>query len=137
MRTKSVTLKQRNAIGVYGEYKLISYPRTDYRYYPEEDFQHAKRWGDAARQNYGELWSFPGEPDFMNKSKAWNSVKIGDHFGLRPTEVIGISIAGLNRLEQAIYTKPVLWSRSYFVATVGGASLAILKQYIENQERPE
>lgn len=29
---------------------------------------------------------------------------------------------------------PTLWTNSYFVATVGGAPLAIMKQYIENQK---
>ena len=29
---------------------------------------------------------------------------------------------------------PCLWTGSYFVATVGGAPLAIVKQYIENQK---
>lgn len=29
---------------------------------------------------------------------------------------------------------PTLWTRSYFVATVGGAPLSIIKQYIENQK---
>lgn len=28
---------------------------------------------------------------------------------------------------------PTLWTNSYFVATVGGASLEVIKQYIENQ----
>jgi putative transposase len=32
---------------------------------------------------------------------------------------------------------PTLWTNSYFVATVGGAPLAIIKQYIENQQRSE
>lgn len=30
---------------------------------------------------------------------------------------------------------PTLWTNSYFVATVGGAPLAVVKQYIENQKR--
>lgn len=30
---------------------------------------------------------------------------------------------------------PTLWTNSYFVLTVGGAPLAIIKQYIENQKR--
>jgi putative transposase len=30
---------------------------------------------------------------------------------------------------------PTLWTNSYFVATVGGASLEVMKQYIENQKR--
>jgi putative transposase len=29
---------------------------------------------------------------------------------------------------------PSLWTNSYFVATVGGAPLAVIKQYIENQK---
>jgi len=32
---------------------------------------------------------------------------------------------------------PTLWTNSYFVATVGGAPLEIIKQYIENQQRSE
>jgi len=35
------------------------------------------------------------------------------------------------------YSKPVLWSRSYFVSSCGGAPLSVLKQYIEGQRRPE
>jgi len=30
-----------------------------------------------------------------------------------------------------------LWSRSYFVASVGGAPIDILKEYIENQKAPD
>jgi putative transposase len=30
-----------------------------------------------------------------------------------------------------------LWSRSYFAASVGGAPIEILKQYIENQKTPD
>lgn len=37
----------------------------------------------------------------------------------------------------SVYSKPVLWSRSYFVASCGGAPLSVIKQYIEQQERPE
>lgn len=34
------------------------------------------------------------------------------------------------------YKKPVLWSRTYFVTTCGGAPLEIIKQYIQQQEHP-
>lgn len=34
------------------------------------------------------------------------------------------------------FSAPVLWSRSYFVASCGGAPLAIVRQYIEQQEAP-
>ena len=32
---------------------------------------------------------------------------------------------------------PTLWTNSYFVSTVGGAPLSIVKQYIENQQLSE
>jgi len=32
---------------------------------------------------------------------------------------------------------PTLWTNSYFVATVGGAPLEVIKQYIENQQTSE
>lgn len=32
---------------------------------------------------------------------------------------------------------PTLWTNSYFVATTGGAPMAVIKQYIENQKRSE
>lgn len=34
------------------------------------------------------------------------------------------------------FWKPVLWSRSYFVSSCGGAPLSVLKQYIQQQEAP-
>lgn len=32
---------------------------------------------------------------------------------------------------------PTLWTNSYFVSTVGGAPLEVIKQYIESQKRSE
>ena len=43
---------------------------------------------------------------------------------------------GLFELDVRKYRQPVLWSRSYFVASVGGAPLSVIKQYIEQQARP-
>jgi len=34
------------------------------------------------------------------------------------------------------YAKDALWSPSYFVSSVGGAPLEILKRYMQNQEKP-
>jgi putative transposase len=45
------------------------------------------------------------------------------------------------RYGQAGYKKPygkeALWSPSYFVSSIGGAPLEILKQYIQNQNQPK
>jgi len=44
------------------------------------------------------------------------------------------------RYGQAGYPKPygkeALWSPSYFVSSIGGAPLEILRRYIQNQEKP-
>lgn len=34
---------------------------------------------------------------------------------------------------RAAYSKPVLWSRSYFVGSYGGAPLEVVKKYIQHQ----
>lgn len=34
------------------------------------------------------------------------------------------------------YSEKALWSPSYFVSSVGGAPLEVLKRYIRNQEKP-
>ncbi|NCS39689.1 MAG: hypothetical protein GPJ20_12385, partial [Microcystis aeruginosa BS13-10] len=34
------------------------------------------------------------------------------------------------------YGKDALWSPSYFVSSVGGATLEVLKCYIKDQEKP-
>jgi len=36
-----------------------------------------------------------------------------------------------------VFWKNILWSPSYFAGSVGGAPLSILKQYIEQQQRPD
>lgn len=39
-------------------------------------------------------------------------------------------------LSKPAYLKDALWSPSYFAGSVGGAPLSVLKQYIEQQTRP-
>jgi REP element-mobilizing transposase RayT len=45
--------------------------------------------------------------------------------------VIPSALAGILVAQSRL---PTLWTDSYFVATVGGAFLAVIKQYIENQK---
>jgi putative transposase len=53
-----------------------------------------------------------------------------------------IGTSGKSRSEIAheisrVYRKPVLWSRPYCVISCGGAPLSVLRQYIEQPERPD
>ena len=59
--------------------------------------------------------------DFVNALKTGTSRRLRKEFG--------------SHLKK-FYSKPVLWSRSYCVISAGGAPLSILKQYVEQQERP-
>ena len=60
-----------------------------------------------------------------------------------PTEAVGIRIGKIKGMtaktlrEAFPYLKsrlPNLWTRSYFVASTGGVTLEVLKQYVENQK---
>ena len=64
-------------------------------------------------------------------------VEVDPQYGVhRLTKGIkGYSSRVLRKEFKHLTTKlPTLWTNSYFVATVGGAPLAIIKQYIENQK---
>jgi putative transposase len=37
----------------------------------------------------------------------------------------------------ASYWKDVLWNESYFIASCGGVTVSVLRQYIENQNTPD
>lgn len=60
--------------------------------------------------------------DFVNALKTGTSRRLRSEFAQH--------LAGY-------YNKPVLWSRSYCVLSCGGAPLEIIKQYIEQQDRPD
>ena len=67
---------------------------------------------------------------FVNNRKTVTSRLLGKEFA--------------DHLKRYYWSKPVFWSRSYCILTVGGAPLSVLKQYrghaahnVEQQERPE
>lgn len=59
--------------------------------------------------------------DFVNAIKTGTSRRLRSEFS--------------QHLSQ-FYRKPVLWSQTYCVISCGGAPLDVIKQYIENQDRP-
>jgi putative transposase len=61
-------------------------------------------------------------PKFVNNLKSVTSRRIRSEFAEH-----------INK----IYWKDVLWNESYFIASCGGATLSVLRQYIEQQNRPE
>jgi len=61
--------------------------------------------------------STPGVAKLVNNLKAVSSRRLRHEFA---------DIAGA-------YDKPVVWSRSYFAGTCGGAPLEVVREYIKNQ----
>ncbi|GAB4384857.1 MAG: hypothetical protein Kow00121_48930 [Elainellaceae cyanobacterium] len=61
-------------------------------------------------------------PKFVNNLKSVTSRRIRSEF---PDEV------------DKVYWKNVLWNESYFIASCGGVTISVLKQYIENQNTPD
>ncbi len=65
-------------------------------------------------------------------------VEVDPQFGIhRLIKMIKGRTSRILRLEfkQLKSRLPTLWTNSYFVSTVGGAPLEIIKQYIENQKQ--
>ena len=82
------------------EKKLTTYPRTDCRYLPEEQF-------DAARKILATITAIPGmeymakNADAKLKSSAWNTKKVTAHHAIIPT---GEKPNGLTSTERALYS---------------------------------
>lgn len=86
----------------------------------------------------GRLIEANGEPDHVHLlielpptaalAEFVNALKTGTSRRLRT--MFAQELAG-------VYSKPTLWSRSYCVLSCGGAPLEIIKQYIQQQDRPD
>ncbi len=64
-------------------------------------------------------------------------VEVDPQYGIHRLvqEIKGLSSRLLRGEFKHLTTRmPTLWTNSYFVSTVGGAALSVIKQYIENQK---
>jgi len=82
---------------LYERHQLITYPRSDCRYLPEEHFAMAKATLEGACQQDDTLRQWLSQADFTRRSKAWDDHKVGAHHALAPTG----KPADLSRLENA------------------------------------
>jgi len=70
---------------LYEQHKLITYPRSDCRYLPEEHLPLAQRSLTGACQNDDTLRQWLSGADFSLRSKAWNDKQVGAHHAIAPT----------------------------------------------------
>ena len=88
------------------------------------------RWG-------GDLLEFNGEADHVHLLLTLPP-------NAEPSRVVGSLKTQTSQAVRAehrehlrrFYWKPVLWSASYCLITFGGAPLSVIRQYIEQQNRP-
>jgi len=67
-------------------------------------------------------------------------IEVDPQFGIHKQikEIKGITSKFLRQEFKHLTTKlPTLWTNSYFVSTVGGAPLEVIKQYVENQKNSQ
>ncbi|SFT33579.1 DNA topoisomerase III [Halomonas saccharevitans] len=82
---------------LYERHQLITYPRSDCRYLPEEHFAAARATLEGACRADDTLRGWLAGADFSRRSKAWNDKQVGAHHALAPTG----KPADLARLEKA------------------------------------
>lgn len=82
---------------LYERHQLITYPRSDCRYLPEEHFAAARATLEGACRQDETLHKWLAGADFSRRSRAWNDRKVGAHHALAPTG----KPANLARLEKA------------------------------------
>ncbi|MGL5107583.1 MAG: DNA topoisomerase III, partial [Vibrio ordalii] len=70
---------------LYEKHKLITYPRSDCRYLPQEHYAQASSVTQAIACNAKELLTAVSGANLALKSKAWNDKKVDAHHAIIPT----------------------------------------------------
>ncbi len=105
------------AQNLYERHQLITYPRSDCRYLPEEHYHQREQVIRAIAWVSTELASFTGQLDTHRRSAAWNDKQVDAHHAIIPT--VRPSPSGkLTAAEEKIYG---LISRYYLMQFAGDA----------------
>ncbi|OCG21753.1 DNA topoisomerase III [Gilliamella sp. App4-10] len=87
---------------LYEKHKLITYPRSDCRFLPEEHLKQITGVKSAIENNCPELQSAIGDANFTLRSKAWNDKKVEAHHAIIPT-LRKAKMESLTDNEKAVY----------------------------------
>ncbi len=88
---------------LYERHKLITYPRSDCRYLPEQHFNESQKVLGAIKQNCQDLSNPVDHAQVTLKSKAWSDKKVGAHHAIIPTQKT-MATAQLTKAELQIYS---------------------------------
>ncbi|MBO9492983.1 DNA topoisomerase III [Thalassotalea sp. G20_0] len=84
------------------EQKLITYPRSDCRYLPEEHLSQAPEVLATIRHNVSSLGKAVDQALPERKTSAWNDKKVGAHHGIIPTS-LRTDLERLSELDRKLY----------------------------------
>ncbi|MAD44471.1 MAG: DNA topoisomerase III [Oceanospirillaceae bacterium] len=87
---------------LYEKHQLITYPRSDCRYLPNEHYARRQQVVSAIGSNDSQLSRVVENADLSLRSKAWNDSKVEAHHAIIPTEK-GSGFNSLNLPEKQIY----------------------------------
>ncbi|WP_333607954.1 DNA topoisomerase III [Arsukibacterium sp.] len=88
---------------LYERHKLITYPRSDSRYLPNEQWAAAAKVTKAMANNCAVLQPQVAAADLTLRSKAWNDKLVEAHHAIIPTEK-NLPLERLSHTEQQLYT---------------------------------
>lgn len=87
---------------LYEKHKLITYPRSDCRFLPEEHLTQIASVKSAIENNCSDLKSAIENADFSLRTKAWNDKKVEAHHAIIPTQRKA-RMENLNDNEKLVY----------------------------------
>ncbi len=87
---------------LYEKHNLITYPRSDSRYLPQEQHGLAPQVIQAISNNSESLKNYSQSANTQLRSKAWNDKKVDAHHAIIPTQKI-MGTSRLNKQELQIY----------------------------------
>jgi putative transposase len=126
-------LKSNNNVSYSCKYHVIWCPKYRRKVLVEPVESRLRRIiADVCREAHSEIIEMEIMPDHVHLL-----VECDPQFGINRLvrSIKGQSSRVLRQEFPALKSRlPCLWTNSYFVATVGGAPLAVIKQYIENQK---
>ncbi|MCD4741617.1 MAG: DNA topoisomerase 3 [Desulfobacteraceae bacterium] len=107
--------------------KLTTYPRTDCRFLPEDQFNESEAiLNDLMLQKYNSALN----ADHTLKSKAWNTKKVGEHHGIIPT---GETPNSLNTQETHVFNAIVFSYIQQFFPAMHYESTKIISDIADEQ----
>ena len=87
---------------LYEKHQLITYPRSDCRYLPEDHHKGSKAILDVLARSKEKYAEFAREANSQIKNKAWNNSKVNAHHAIIPT-LKDADKVNLNGFEKSVY----------------------------------